>query len=78
MQSQAATDRPNIIVDEYSCAAALGMSVGWLRADRLGKRILPFYKIGGAVRYNLRRVEEALAAVEVGGRRATRTSKQAA
>jgi hypothetical protein len=64
-----ATNRPSIIVDEHACAASLGLSVGWLRADRLGKRIIPFYKIGGAVRYNLRRVEQALAAVEYGGSR---------
>lgn len=56
-----------IAVDEYAAAAAINKSVGWMRKDRLGARIIPFYKIGGSVRYNLDRIREALAAVEEGG-----------
>lgn len=56
-----------IAVDEHVVAAALGLSVHWVRKDRIGKRLVPFYRIGGAIRYNLDRVREALAAVEEGG-----------
>lgn len=56
-----------IAVDEHACAAAIGMSVAWLRKDRRTARLVPFYRLGGSVRYNLSRVREALAAVEEGG-----------
>jgi hypothetical protein len=58
-----------IAVDETACAAAIGMSVAWLRKDRRTARVVPFYRLGGSVRYNLIRVREALAAVEEGGAR---------
>jgi hypothetical protein len=54
-------------VDEKTAAAALGISVSWLQKDRMGRRIVPFYKMGATVRYNLDRVREALSAVERGG-----------
>jgi hypothetical protein len=56
-----------IAISESEAAQALGVSVHFLRKDRQTKRLLPFYKLGGAVRYNLERVREALAAVEEGG-----------
>jgi hypothetical protein len=61
-----------IAVDERACAAALGMSVAWLRKDRLGSRLLPHFKLGSSVRYNLDRCREALNAAEVGGLKAAR------
>lgn len=61
-----------IAVDERTCAAALGMSVAWLRKDRLGSRLLPHFRLGSSVRYNLDRCREALAATEVGGPKAAR------
>jgi hypothetical protein len=65
-------DQQQIGVDEHAAAAALGVSVFWLQKDRCGKRIIPFYKLGGSVRYNLTRVQEALKAVEFGGQSAKR------
>ena len=59
-----------LAVDERECAAAIGMSVAWLRKDRRTKRVIPFFKMAGnngAVRYNLDRCREALAAIEEGG-----------
>lgn len=56
-----------IAVDEKQAAAAINMSVGFLRKDRQTKRLIPFYRIGGSIRYDLNRVREALAAVEEGG-----------
>jgi hypothetical protein len=56
-----------IAVDETEAAKAIGMSVWFLRRDRLGKRIIPFFRIGGSIRYDLNRVREALAALEEGG-----------
>jgi hypothetical protein len=54
-------------VDEQAAAAALGMSVGWLRKDRYGKRTIPFFRLGGRIRYDLDRIRCSLAAREEGG-----------
>ena len=56
-----------LTVDEHEAAAALGLSVHTLRKDRQHDRRIPYYKIGSAVRYDLGRVREALAALEHGG-----------
>ena len=58
-----------LAVDEKTLAACLGMSVAWLRKDRSGARILPFYRLGSAVRYNIDRVREALDKHAEGGAR---------
>lgn len=58
-----------LVVDEHAVAAAYSLSLWWLRKDRTGKRILPFYKIGQQVRYDLNKVAEALAKNEHGGAR---------
>jgi hypothetical protein len=60
---------PILAVDEYAVAAAIGLSVHWVRKDRRGARVLPFYRLNGAVRYDLGRVREALIAREEGGHR---------
>ena len=52
---------------EQEIAAELGLSVSWVQHDRTGKRLLPYYRIGGRIRYNLARVLQALAAMEEGG-----------
>lgn len=54
-------------VTECDIAKSIGMSVEFLRKDRSTKRLIPFYRIGKAIRYNPTRVTEALAALEVGG-----------
>jgi len=41
------------ILNETALAKQLDLSVHKLRKDRIEKRGLPFYKIGGLVRYNL-------------------------
>jgi hypothetical protein len=56
-----------IAIDERQCAQAIGMSVHWLRKDRRTKRLIPFIRIGTAVRYNIERVREAFAEMEEGG-----------
>jgi hypothetical protein len=61
---------------EHELAAQIGMSVFFLQKDRCTKRLLPFYRIGSAIRYNRQRVAEALAAMEEGGQ--PRTKKQGA
>ncbi len=58
-----------LAVDEKTLAACLGMSVAWLRKDRRGARILPFFRLGSAVRYNIDRVREALDKQAEGGAR---------
>ena len=56
-----------IAVDETEAAKAIGLSIHFLRRDRRTKRLIPFYRIGDRVLYNLDRVREALAACEEGG-----------
>ena len=54
-------------ITEFDLAESIGMSVEFLRKDRSGKRLIPFYRIGAAIRYNPARVTESLARLEVGG-----------
>ena len=61
------SDDVRIAVDENSIASATGMSVPWVRKDRQTKRILPYYKIGRSIRYDVGRVRQALLALEEGG-----------
>lgn len=56
-----------IALNEKETATALGVSLSWLQHDRCGKRLIPFYRVGGLVRYNAARVTDALAAMEEGG-----------
>ena len=56
-----------IAINETCLAEALGMSVHFLRKDRRTKRLIPFYRLGGSIRYNLISVTNALAAYEEGG-----------
>jgi hypothetical protein len=68
----------SIAVDEVETAKAIDMSVHFLRKDRRTKRLIPFYRIGDSIRYNLDRVRESLAGLEEGGahiRRGTNTRK---
>ena len=58
-----------LAVDEKTLAATLGMSVAWLRKDRSGARIVPFFRLGSSVRYNIDRVREALDKRAEGGAR---------
>ncbi len=58
---------PPIAITEHQVAACIGMSVHWLRKDRRTKRLLPFYKLGDSVRYDLERVRQALQRTEEGG-----------
>ena len=64
---QQALPSPRIAVSETELAAALGISVPFLRKDRRTKRLIPFYKLGDRVLYNLERVREALDSLEEGG-----------
>jgi hypothetical protein len=61
------TPSPTTPVNEFACAEAIGMSVHFLRKDRIGKKLIPFTKIGAAIRYDLDRVHEALRAMQHGG-----------
>lgn len=61
---------PRLAVDETEAAKAIGLSVHFLRKDRRTKKLIPFYRIGDRVLYNLDRVREALNALEEGGTRA--------
>jgi hypothetical protein len=64
------TDALPFAVGEVEMAAMIGMSPHWLRKDRRTKRLIPFFKLGDAVRYSPPRVFEAMATLEHGGPRA--------
>lgn len=66
-QAEKITGIQTIAVGEIELAESIGMSVEFLRKDRSGKRLIPFYRIGTAIRYNPTRVGEALSALEQGG-----------
>lgn len=57
--------QPRTLVDERVCAQSLNKSIGWLRKDRLTKRIVPFVRVGASIRYDLDRVHAIFA--EEGG-----------
>lgn len=56
-----------VALTDREVAAAFGMSVAWVRKDRLTKRILPFYRIGDCVRYDLQTVKKILMQSMEGG-----------
>jgi tRNA G10 N-methylase Trm11 len=56
-----------IVVDENTMAKQLNMSVHFLRKDRRGSRLVPYFRIGGSIRYSVARVQAALAELEEGG-----------
>ena len=59
-------DKP-IAVTEIELAKVIGMSVHFLRKDRITKRLIPYYRIGDSIRYDLDRVRDALMKLEEGG-----------
>ena len=61
------TNVARIAVDETEAAPAIGVSVHFLRKDRRTKRLIPFYRVGDRVLYDLDRVRAALIALEEGG-----------
>jgi hypothetical protein len=52
---------------EKEIAEALGLSLTWIQHDRIGRRILPYFRIGGAIRYSPERVRAALERLQEGG-----------
>ena len=56
-----------ILIDEIAAAEALGVSVHFLRKDRRTKRIIPFVKLGDAVRYSPQALVVAMASLSRGG-----------
>ncbi len=67
MQPQATNETLRLAVDEHEAAKAVGMSVGFLRTDRRTKRLIPFYRVGDRILYDLDRVRMALLALGEGG-----------
>lgn len=61
---------------DIEIARAIGASITWVRHDRRGARLIPYYRVGGLIRYNRDRVLAALSTMEEGG--AARKRKGAA
>lgn len=64
--NQTRSDLP-LIVDDKTIAELIGMSLHWVRKDRITKRLLPFFRVGGSVRYDVPTVRKALLARSEGG-----------
>jgi hypothetical protein len=71
------TDNTPIAVDEGDAAKAIGISVFFLRKDRRNKRLIPFYRLGDRVLYDLDRVRKALLTLEEGGGAIRNTNRRA-
>ena len=56
-----------IALTEQELASAIGMSVSFLQKDRNARRMIPYYRIGDSIRYDIGRVREALIKLEEGG-----------
>lgn len=65
--SNQATEGLPLIVDERKIAEIVGMSLPWVRKDRRGARLLPFFRLGSAVRYDVPTVLKAMRARSEGG-----------
>ena len=63
---------PKLLVTETELAKALDISVSWLQKDRVGKKKIPFVKMGENVRYDLEEARLALKAMAAGGKRTGR------
>lgn len=62
-----ATEITRIALTDKEVAVALGMSLAWVRKDRLTNRVLPYYRLGSAVRYDVEVVRKALMRSQEGG-----------
>lgn len=62
-----AQETPVLALNEVEAARALRVSLSWLQHDRIGRRLIPFYKLGKLVRYNPDRIKAAIARHEEGG-----------
>ena len=58
-------------VDDKTVAQALGCSVAYVRKDRRTAKVIPFFRLGGLIRYDLDVVRAKLNASSEGGPRAT-------
>jgi len=64
------------VTDEAGIAEVLDISRSFVRKDRRGKRLIPFFRIGDLIRYDVERVLAALQAYEEGGpQKATRARR---
>ncbi len=60
------SDTP-LVVDENAMAKMLSLSVHYLRKDRQTHRRIPFFRIGGRIRYSTDTVMRELAKLKEGG-----------
>lgn len=52
MRSRGNTKQPDFLCNETEAAKYIGMSVEFLRADRMKAKRIPYLKIGRSVRYD--------------------------
>ena len=55
------------ITDDKGIAQELKMSLAWVRKDRATKRLVPFFRIGDCVRYDVETVRKAFLSRMEGG-----------
>lgn len=56
-----------MLIKERFAAERLGMGVDFLRHDRIGRQIVPFVKIGSAIRYDTNALDQFIASNTRGG-----------
>jgi hypothetical protein len=56
-----------LIVDDKKLAEIIGMSLPWVRKDRSTNRLLPFFRVGRAIRYDVSTVRKAFMSRMEGG-----------
>jgi hypothetical protein len=56
-----------LIVDDKKIAEILGMSLPWVRKDRATKRLVPFFRVGDCIRYDVPTVRKAFLSRMEGG-----------
>lgn len=66
---QADNAQPNTaaLVPDVVMAPRIGVSVGWLRKDRVTSRVIPFIRLGDRCLYDPPAVLDAVRAMTVGG-----------
>ena len=64
--------------NEVEVAEATSLSLGFIRADRIGRKLIPFSKVGGRVVYDLDAVKVAVAALQQGGNAVARQKARVA
>ncbi len=60
-------EKTKIALTDKQLAEAINMSLSFVRKDRITKRIIPFFRLGDSIRYDVQTVRKALLSRMEGG-----------